>query len=431
MTSVATTLRNLPQGASPTDVWKSAAHALLRIDASEADALGAVFEDPSTTDERRQLVLDLLAGAGTVEAQVVMRRLLSLSIARRNCRVFASFVQRLGLVEIPDGPTLRYLMAVYGESRSLPVDVRASCAYALGAAAGHAFVAGEREAAVRSSDVLRHSLPDASGPEERAGLLTALGNAGLPTDGPIILRYAADADVRVRAAAALALRKIVSPQAREALHTLVSDADPKVAGSALVALSEHPLSNEDLESVALLILAGKTARALDARLLRLLAPPDALAKRSVALEAALRLLLARQVQQTQHKHPSGEYLRAAPTVDPKGAPRFSPAPAPHAVMAALPGADPEVSRATARTEESEVIAARARAAAEQAAAAQAEQDDAPTRVATAPVAQPLASRPSVPPPPHGSGAYRMVNPPRALTGTAFMPAGVGWKASQK
>ena len=89
MTSVATTLRNLPQGASPTDVWKSAAHALLRIDASEADALGAVFEDPSTTDERRQLVLDLLAGAGTVEAQVVMRRLLSLLIARRNCRVFA------------------------------------------------------------------------------------------------------------------------------------------------------------------------------------------------------------------------------------------------------------------------------------------------------------------------------------------------------
>jgi HEAT repeat protein len=428
MTSVATTLRDLPQGATPTDVWKSAAHALLRIDSSEADALGAVFEDPATTDERRQLVLDLLAGAGTVEAQVVIRRLLSLSIARRNCRVFASFVQRLGLVEIPDGPTLRYLMTVYGESRSLPVDVRASCAYALGAAAGHAFVAGEREAAVRSSDVLRHSLPDAATPEERAGLLTALGNAGLPTDGPTILRHATDPDPRVRAAAALALRKIVSPQAREALHTLVSDADPKVAGSALVALSEHPLSNDDLESVALLILAGKTARALDGRLLRLLAPPDAHRKRSVALEAALRLLLARQVQP---KNPSGEYLRVAPQVDPKGAPRFAPAPAPHAVMSALPGSDSSVSRATARTEESELIAARVRAAAEQAAAAQAAQDDAPTRVATAPVAQPLEARRSVPPPPHGSGAYRMVNPPRALTGTAFMPAGLGWKVSQK
>ena len=49
----------------------------------ECEALARVFEE-DLPDDRRTLVLDLLAGAGTPEAQVVMRRLLSLDVVRRD-----------------------------------------------------------------------------------------------------------------------------------------------------------------------------------------------------------------------------------------------------------------------------------------------------------------------------------------------------------
>src|SRR3954453_7391694 len=141
--SVASTLRALERGTRPSEVWRTAAFALLRLNPKECEALGLVFEEASATDDTRLLVLDLLAGAGSFEAQVVMRRLLALSVARRDNRLFATFVQRLGIVEAPDGPSLRFLMSVYGESRNEPHDVRAACAYALGAASGQAFASGE------------------------------------------------------------------------------------------------------------------------------------------------------------------------------------------------------------------------------------------------------------------------------------------------
>ena len=136
--SVAATIRGLAAGIRPSDVWRTAALALLRLNPKECEALALVFEDEKIKDETRLVVLDLLAGAGTFEAQVIMRRLLALAVARRDNRVFATFVQRLGIVECPDGPTLRFLMSVYAESRAEPHDVRAACAYALGAASGQA-----------------------------------------------------------------------------------------------------------------------------------------------------------------------------------------------------------------------------------------------------------------------------------------------------
>lgn len=152
--SVASTVRALPPGARPGDTWRSAAFVLLRLNPIECEALAQLFEGPAT-DETRILVLDLLAGAGTFEAQVIMRRLLALAVARKRSGTFAAFVQRLGIIECPDGPTLRFLMSVYAESRGEPGAVRAACAYALGAAAGQALAGGDTEAAVRASDVLR------------------------------------------------------------------------------------------------------------------------------------------------------------------------------------------------------------------------------------------------------------------------------------
>ncbi|MBX3191042.1 MAG: hypothetical protein KF819_28860 [Labilithrix sp.] len=281
----------------PSEVWKSAAFVLLRLNPKESESLALLFEEPACSNELRMLVLDLLAGAGTFEAQVVMRRLLALQVARRNNRLFATYVQRLGFVTTPDGPTLRFLMSVYAESRGEPNDVRASCAYALGAAAGHALTSGDPDAAVRASDVLRRDLSSAQSAPEKSSLLTALGNAGLPQDVVAIARFVADADVGVRAAAALALRKMTPADARAHLTSLLTDPDVKVSRSALAALTEQQLDDEEIAQIADVVLSGRTSPLLDFRILSLLVAQrprmTACVARAGAIENALRLLLGR------------------------------------------------------------------------------------------------------------------------------------------
>lgn len=335
--SVAATLRALPAGLRPSEVWRLAAFALLRLNPKECEALALVFED-DVTDELRGLVLDLLAGAGTFEAQVVIRRLLALSVARRSNRVFASFVQRLGILEAPDGPTLRFLMSVYAESRGEPHDVRAACAYALGAAAGQALSAGDLEAAVRASDVLRRDLLSAGSIIEKCALLAALGNAGVPTDVMVVTRFTQDGEAPVRAAAALALRKISMPEASAQLVALLSDRELKVSQSALLALGEHRLEDAELEAVADLVLGGRTSAAIDGRVLRLLvAQRPRLARasnRPSSVENALRLLLGRIEAAAIETSGSGERRAALgpplPQLNASGSVRAMPAATAHA-----------------------------------------------------------------------------------------------------
>lgn len=291
-------VRALPNHTEPSVVFRDAACAILRLSRArgraECDALGVVFEE-ADSDDRRVIVLDLLASAGTPEAQIVLRRLLSLGVARRNSRTFAMFVQRLGFVERPDGGTLRYLIGVYAESRHEPHEVRAACAYALGAAAGRAHVWGLVDPALRASEVLRRDLRTASSPTEKCSILTALGNAGLDGDVPIILRFVEDPESRVRCAAALALRKMDTREARASLLSMIAGSDLMVAESALSALFGQSLSHSEIVALAELVLAGRTAVALDSRILRLIVTQklSTMAPPVDVVEEVIHLLLRR------------------------------------------------------------------------------------------------------------------------------------------
>ena len=305
--SVAAMLRALPAGTAPTPAFRDAACAALRWTRvrgrMECDALAVVFEDEQTSSERRTLILDLLASAGTPEAQIVMRRLLSLGIARRNSRTFASFVQRLGFMERPDGATLRFLVSVYAQSKHEVHEVRAACAYALGAGAGRAHVWGLTDAAMRAAEVLRFDLLRATSPVEKCALVTALGNAGLESDVGVILRFVEDEDGRVRCAAALALKKMHTTEARSALLGLLVTKDENLAESALSALFEQSLVQEEIVRLAELVLAGRTPLALDGRILRLIVTQKLNVVGQVSLdtvEDAVQLLLSRLESKAPH-----------------------------------------------------------------------------------------------------------------------------------
>lgn len=312
-------VRALPANTQPTAAFRDAACAALRLTRArgrmECDALALVFEDEQTTDERRTLILDLLASAGTPEAQIVMRRLLALGVSRRDSRTFASFVQRLGFMERPDGATLRFLISVYAQSKHEVHEVRAACAYALGAGAGRAHVWGLSDAAMRAAEVLRFDLLHATSPAEKCALVAALGNAGLESDVGVILRFVEDEDGRVRGAAALALKKMHTPEARAALLALLVAKDENVAESALSALFEQSLVQEEIVRLAELVLAGRTPLALDSRILRLIVTQklNVVGQISVdTVEDAMHLLLSR----IEAKALSGAAARAPQNVSP-------------------------------------------------------------------------------------------------------------------
>ncbi len=157
--------------------------------------------------------------------------------------------------------------------------------------------AGDPEAAVRASDVLRRDLLAAGNGLEKCPLITALGNAGVASDVVVITRFSQDPDAAVRAAAALALRKMTVPEATTQLVSLLTDSDTVVTQSALHALADHKLDEEELDHLAEIVLAGRTALAIDARILRLIVAQKprlrSMPGRAGAIEQALRLLLGR------------------------------------------------------------------------------------------------------------------------------------------
>jgi HEAT repeat protein len=272
--SIAAVLGALPVESQPTAAFREAACATLRSSRArgriECEALGRSFEDETSSD-RRLLILDLLARAGTPDAQTMMCDLVALPDARRDASIYASFVQRLGFVERPDPATLAFLVRVYEDARGMSSEVRSACAYALGAAAGRAHVWGEdapgAAATFRASAVLRADLLVAEAAVDKSALLAALGNAGLERDVPLILGFVNDGDDRVRVAAVLALRKMHTPEAK---GWLISAIASSLAESALSALFEQALTNAELVLLADLVVAGHTALALDARILRLI-----------------------------------------------------------------------------------------------------------------------------------------------------------------
>jgi hypothetical protein len=260
--SLAAIVRGL-RGRAPSPVFRDAACALLRLRGdrgrAEHEALTALFAE-DIGGEQRLFILDLLASVGTPEAQGAMRRLLAPRVARSDERLFAAFVQRLAFVEKPEPETVGFLMSIYADSHAAPHEIRAAYAFALGAAAGRAHVSGFVDGAMRAAALLRRDLMAAQEPVQKCSLLTALGNAGIGGDVPFVLPFLGDADPRVRSAATTVL--------------------------------ERPKTDADLVRLAEIVIEGKTAAALDARILQILVAqgPGVSSRADVVAEAIWKLL---------------------------------------------------------------------------------------------------------------------------------------------
>jgi hypothetical protein len=252
----------------PHDRLVSRASAFLLLHPDECDKLVLVFER-SRTAGGRALVLDLLTSTASPTAQRALRGALDTPAAR--CDVaYPDYLQRFTLLAHPDPESVAFVAREYARAKhEASSDLRRASAYALGATAG-ALAPNDRDQAERYADRLRRDLARAEPAAEKRQMLTALGNAALVEDRPLIDQYAADRDPTIRVAAARALGHFAEQPARDRLLSMLVDPDARVEAAALGAIGSRPVSSNELGVVATHLEAGEIARDLDGDIVTLI-----------------------------------------------------------------------------------------------------------------------------------------------------------------
>ncbi|MEZ4449589.1 MAG: HEAT repeat domain-containing protein [Nannocystaceae bacterium] len=209
---------------------------LLRAAPERAAAVVPTFLDPSSSTATREQILDLLAAAGTSEAQAVLRTLLQSPIARADAEAFSRMIARFAFIDAPDPETVTELLAIHHEHAGDPGSpVYLGSLYALGSL-GRQAAARDPIVAAPIHAVLVARLDAARSVDERLGALAGLGNFARVADLERILGALGDPDPQVRTQVAFSLRHLDDPRARGALEALLGDEDGDVAIRALLAL---------------------------------------------------------------------------------------------------------------------------------------------------------------------------------------------------
>ncbi len=222
------------------------ASGLLRLHPELCQALAAQVLSPSGPVRTRHFALELLAAAGSPEAQAAMRQVLEATGDARGA-------QRLSLLQRPTAETVRFVEAWW---RSAAGPDRAPLALTLGATAGLLAHGGEAGAAAPALDALAAALASAQAPDDRRTQLLALGNAGAEAAVPAVLAHAADADPAVREAALEALRKTLTPAARAALQAALADPSDLVARRAVAVFAGAVTTVDDRRALMTAVRGG-------------------------------------------------------------------------------------------------------------------------------------------------------------------------------
>lgn len=252
-----TTAAAAPQAGITEWIWHDTAW--LELHPSEGDRL--LVEAAKKHRDVRRTAFELLVAAGTPEAQAALVRDLE------RARFFDEderlvLLQRLSYLREPSAPTVTYMANVYARSRHRALGFAA--AHTLGALAA-VVSKGDADTAAALVAPLVEDLSTATSTEERAALVRALGNAGLPGTERAVVPYAEDPDPTLRQAVARSLRRTEEP-ATKTLLALAGDAEPLVAEAALDSLFRKDLSEADWATLALIVEKDAMPRLAQGRL---------------------------------------------------------------------------------------------------------------------------------------------------------------------
>lgn len=234
-------------GLMPRNTLVVRATGLLRARPEVAQTLAPMFM-AAESGHAQAFVLDLLASAGTSEAQSVMRTLLADPVTAASPD-YDTFVQRFALLRDPDPRTAEQVLAGFDDAMATGNDTAAGAfAYPLGAVCGQL----ERDPMLAEllHDRLLETLATARRPALRTAVLAGLGNAARKGDAAIVLRHLDDADPEVRMAAVGALRFMDAPTSRAALTAMLGDRERMVAQRALGILEQYVVFEREAPTLA-------------------------------------------------------------------------------------------------------------------------------------------------------------------------------------
>lgn len=244
--------------------------AALKLEPERAAELGRVFRQKDARPAMRELMLDLLVGAGHAQAQATLRELIQSPEAREHEAAHALMVQRAGFLENPEPETGRMLAALHAQARtSGNAGGERATSYALGALVSH-LPPGAPEA-TEYLGLLEDSLARAESAEERLHSLRALGNTGTERVLELTSPHLRAEEADVRAAAAEALRRAPQEVAtRMLMDALEGERERAVQSALLDALDARTLGLPELERLRAWVVAGRLASGAESTLLNVL-----------------------------------------------------------------------------------------------------------------------------------------------------------------
>ena len=248
-----------PDAIAGLDVFARRAIAALQLEPKRCQELARLFLKPGTHPGMRELMLDLLVGAGHPQAQATLRTLLQAPEAREHTGAYVMMVQRAGFVTKPEpemGVMLNGLLDRARTEHDVPVERATS--YALGAWSSRLNPeSAEARAAVRT---LENAVAQAPGDEDRSHALRALGGTAAERLVDVVPPHLRAESPDVRAAAADALRQAPQELAtRLLLDALGTEKDRSVQRALLDALNTRPLDAGALEHLRAWVVAGGLA----------------------------------------------------------------------------------------------------------------------------------------------------------------------------
>lgn len=263
------------------------------------DVVRAYFEHRARA-AARGFAVDLLASAGTAEAQRGMWRIYH-RVERREASERTFILQSASILRAPTAETVQAVLEATSDAEKLVRHTATLAAGALGAA--------DPSRAPTVLSALQGQWGQAAAadaPEELAQVAAALGNLGTPEALPQLEQALARPEAPVRRSAAYGLRKLRSDRSRELLTELALDDDLHVRGAAFDALAQRPDVNAETAEAVLESLRSKGLPTSGrASAIGLLARVD-----SLKLRNGVRALLDRAPLRPKERERLGRALRA-------------------------------------------------------------------------------------------------------------------------
>ncbi|MBN1204578.1 MAG: HEAT repeat domain-containing protein [Myxococcaceae bacterium] len=249
-------------------VWQAAGY--LELHPEKCRELVPAFARLSSDPMRAQLV-DLLVSAGHAEAQAALRAIMSQDVAKQDPRVFEELYQRLGLVAQPTREAVQFVLDEHAAALAAKDGAqRRVRAFTLGSMANR--MRGKDSAlATLAGDVLLDDLQLAIDARDQELALRALGNAGDPRTTDAVRDVLASNDDSLRAAAAIALRRVTTPEATALLLERLGHESSAEGQAALFdALRHRALTDEQQLGLRDLLVERRLAPGAERTLMALL-----------------------------------------------------------------------------------------------------------------------------------------------------------------